>query len=662
MSEHTSPFLMAISIGPVQEFIAASRKTRDLWHGSHLLSHISREVASAIHDPDGVELVFPAPGLLNDESASVANKLLIEIRRGDPKEIAKVAKSTATNSLRNVWSDWKLKSGVWPTITKYKLIDEDRLNRQLDGFLEVNAAWVPYNPDQQDADADNFYSNRRVQVEQLLAGRKSLRDFAKAPGDDAGLPKSSLDPARETVFIAESFRNLDENASKKVHRELRLRLNEQLDGVSLIKRLAGKNRLVSLSRVAVDPYIRAAESYGFDKELASLRGHAQKLHESTNLVERFDAAKGSNMYHYRAFPYDSQLFYADSANQAEASLLKETSDKKGFDDEVFRGMMTSGEYENLEGFFTHLQTIRDNIGSTPPTDVAVLVADGDRIGKALGEIHDAEAHRAVSQHLVDFATSVQEVVTNHFGAIIYTGGDDVLAFLPADTAIPCAWGLKNAFHDVMIKALPGFSPQDLPTLSVGVAIGHYSEHLQVLLNRGRDAERDAKKDRNALSVSYKSRSGGGTRTTRRRWTEHPVQNYWKPLVDGFNNDQIPHGFLYELDTLRLELQGFSDTPDSKFPSGFVASEVRRILDRKRIDAGRTRVGTDVQDHILAYLSSAGSGSDQLMQMSQLIDEMYISLKLAPTVKLASETASSCWVFANDKEQSPTNGDAAREEL
>ena len=39
--------LLAISIGPVQDFISAARKTRDLWFGSHLLSEISKAAARA---------------------------------------------------------------------------------------------------------------------------------------------------------------------------------------------------------------------------------------------------------------------------------------------------------------------------------------------------------------------------------------------------------------------------------------------------------------------------------------------------------------------------------------------------------------------------------------------------------------------------------------
>lgn len=41
-------YLLALSIGPVQEFIAAARRSRDLWFGSYLLSEVSKAAALAL--------------------------------------------------------------------------------------------------------------------------------------------------------------------------------------------------------------------------------------------------------------------------------------------------------------------------------------------------------------------------------------------------------------------------------------------------------------------------------------------------------------------------------------------------------------------------------------------------------------------------------------
>ena len=43
-------YWLSISIGPVQGFIAAARRTRDLWYGSWLLSEVSKAVARSLHE------------------------------------------------------------------------------------------------------------------------------------------------------------------------------------------------------------------------------------------------------------------------------------------------------------------------------------------------------------------------------------------------------------------------------------------------------------------------------------------------------------------------------------------------------------------------------------------------------------------------------------
>jgi CRISPR-associated protein Cmr2 len=54
------PALLALSIGPVQSFIAAARKTDDLWAGSHLLSRLAWEVMKPICERLGPDaILFP---------------------------------------------------------------------------------------------------------------------------------------------------------------------------------------------------------------------------------------------------------------------------------------------------------------------------------------------------------------------------------------------------------------------------------------------------------------------------------------------------------------------------------------------------------------------------------------------------------------------------
>src|SRR5665811_1232052 len=52
--------LLKLQIGPVQEFIAQARSTRDLWSGSYLLSWLMAAGIRKLRSSGG-ELVFPNP-------------------------------------------------------------------------------------------------------------------------------------------------------------------------------------------------------------------------------------------------------------------------------------------------------------------------------------------------------------------------------------------------------------------------------------------------------------------------------------------------------------------------------------------------------------------------------------------------------------------------
>lgn len=68
-------YLLAISVGPVQNFIAAARRTADLTAGSQLLSQIAGEIARFLQQKYEAELIFPA-----ESSDTQLNKLLCLVK------------------------------------------------------------------------------------------------------------------------------------------------------------------------------------------------------------------------------------------------------------------------------------------------------------------------------------------------------------------------------------------------------------------------------------------------------------------------------------------------------------------------------------------------------------------------------------------------------
>jgi CRISPR-associated protein Cmr2 len=56
------PSFFIYTLGPVQDFIAAAKRCRDLWFGSWLLSELSKSAAQAVAQYPGVghgALIFP---------------------------------------------------------------------------------------------------------------------------------------------------------------------------------------------------------------------------------------------------------------------------------------------------------------------------------------------------------------------------------------------------------------------------------------------------------------------------------------------------------------------------------------------------------------------------------------------------------------------------
>ena len=188
----------------------------------------------------------------------------------------------------------------------------------------------------------------------------------------------------------------------------------------------------------------------------------------------------------------------------------------------------------------------------PDRYIAVIALDGDRMGQNLSQFRDEAQHRAFSAALADFAGSVGGIVRGFKGELIYAGGDDVLAVVPATEAIGCARALRERFGDVR-----GADGQPL-TASAGVAVGHRSVPLQELVHKAHAAESRAKQDygRDALAMSVFKRSGE-TLEWGCKWTSKSFALYnglRATMKDGFAS-RFPYKLASLLQPYELEKLG-----------------------------------------------------------------------------------------------------------
>lgn len=380
--------LIAIAIGPVQEFIAAARRTGDLWFGSSLLSKISREVAISV-ERNGGSLIFPA----SIEEETVANVILAALPAGDPREVAGRARQAAQECWLTLARDaWKEASSV---------IRQEIWDEQVDDVIELYAAWIER--------SDNYQLDR-ARVMRLLAGRKNCRDFQPANGR-AGVPKSSLDGQRESV-LKDPAR---EPWPERFRSRLKIREGEQLDVVALVKRVAcGKKSYPSIARIAADPWVRANQH-----RLEGLRAACQQLGDQ--VIRPLNTREYPQ---FGPFPFEGTAVYSSRHHE----LIEET-----------------------ESTIESLQSLQKALARLPQPDpyLAILVADGDQIGAVLSTLESPDAHRTFSGTLSRFAKDAKGIVQRHHGVLVYAGGDDVLAFLPVDRSLDCARQLHDSFGETL---------------------------------------------------------------------------------------------------------------------------------------------------------------------------------------------------------------------
>ncbi len=537
--------LLAIAVGPVQEFIAAARRTRDLWFGSYLLSEISRAVAKSV-EAHGGKLIFPA----SSDAENVANVILAELPTGEPRDVAAKAKHAAQERWLEFAGEAHSKaSGV---------IRQDIWDDQVEDVIEFYAAWVASTAD---------YRTDRCTLMRLLAGRKNCRDFLPAKGR-AGVPKSSLDGQRESV--------LKEGDRTEWPKKLRLSIGEQLDVVGVVKRVAeGHRPYSSVARVAAETWLQGVRN----------KAAFEALKTACEAVRGLNKVAEQN---YQYFPFEGTVIYKDRHTDLQKELGLDATDLKP------------------------VASALKKLGGEPNPYLAVLVADGDSMGKRLSQIESAPLHREFSAKLATFAAQAKKIVEseNHGGVLIYAGGDDVIAFLPVHTALLCARSLRADFHNTSGM-----------TLSVGIAIGHFMENLEDLLDYGRAAEKAAKMpDRDGLAVRLHKR-GGAPIGVRARWNDNPdhrLERFASLMNDGIIPTKLPY-----------ELRAMAKLYES--PSWAENADAAIQQDLYRLIAKKTSRGPGtVRQALSEFLKDMNSG-----KLMTLASELLVARQIATALRQAA---------------------------
>jgi hypothetical protein len=246
-------------------------------------------------------------------------------------------------------------------------------------------------------------------------------------------------------------------------------------------------------------------------------------------------------------------------------------------------------------------------------------------------------HLQLSEMLGTFSNVCARRVVEAFdGRLIFSGGDDVLALVPADRALDCARSLRAAFrgeqslnavqgawmvskgkgfaekdfgltlfevaHEGFVqlhknnylimagepKGFPAIVPGPAADCSVGIAIAHFKSPLQDVVRAAQAAERRAKKElgRSAVAVSLFKRSGEITEWGC-QWNSGGLEIYdavLQAIAKRAVSNKFPHRVVELLDgylteTSPLAAKSLEPLPDFKTVE-IAMLEFRHALDRQ----------------------------------------------------------------------------------
>jgi CRISPR-associated protein Cmr2 len=468
--------LLDISIGPVQSFVGESRRTRDLWGSSYLLSFLSAHAmvgaeratgASELHitpDDPMYRAVRDGPSGGPPRIGSAPNHFQVTVT-GDPRSAAVAAEQ----ALREAWT--RVCDAVWNRfVVPLEAAGNgtgDIWRRQVESFWQFT--WV--------AGPEG--------VPGLLDRRKHWRSHC--PPDEPG-DKCTVMPqfqelsghvrthgAQSRVGQRQFWRRLRERTG-----ELNLREDERLCAVALVKRLFPMTGAKALGW-QVD-----ADNWPSTVWIGALPWLWKVQEAAPGATDRYAELVCQHAPEAaRAFP----PVLATLAPDRPLSRLDANYLHRGFVADPRLCPLPGAEPEPeiramLGAALADLYRSRTQDGATlggPPVYYALLRADGDRLG-VLAACHDRVA---VGEALAAFCggsageDGVQTVVHQHDGVTIYAGGDDVLAALPVPKALRCADTLAQRYREV-------FDRQDMKThLSASVLFAHVRLPLTAALEESK---------------------------------------------------------------------------------------------------------------------------------------------------------------------------------
>ncbi|WP_321338133.1 type III-B CRISPR-associated protein Cas10/Cmr2 [uncultured Cohaesibacter sp.] len=493
----TQKRILHFTLGPVQGFIADARRTRDLWAGSFLLSWLAGHAMAklreaATHDKEKV-IVFPMV-----ENDDLFQSILAPDRSHSPyigslpnrfkADVSNIPKDKSPGKIceEAIIDAWgKLATKVWDQFiapVEEKGNETKKIwDRQTNSFWQTN--WVIGS----ESDDDGNWLNQRKHWHNQLAPDEA-GDLCRLMGNYQEIS------GYHRIGSQEQQKNFWASLAKQKRiGPLNLRKDERLCAIALIKRLfpliakdiVGWQPGGDVVDIIHWPSVSYIAAVPWLKEVERLGNYAQSSYFQTAIKNVIPGVMGET---------DTKLFGlpGNGIFKLDGHLLHQDGiDAWKTDD--FKGQNTKEKESSRRKLLTSLATLQMTTGHAASEFYAVLIMDGDKIGT---KINDEE--NVVKKGLANFTGAVKHYFAPPrmpsekekniaSGALIYAGGDDVLALVPVDTALLAAQNLRKAYDVAFSQAVAGSGQKVLKdseyTMSGAIIFAQYKIPLRAVLRQ-----------------------------------------------------------------------------------------------------------------------------------------------------------------------------------
>lgn len=246
-------------------------------------------------------------------------------------------------------------------------------------------------------------------------------------------------------------------------------------------------------------------------------------------------------------------------------------------------------------------------------------------------------HAAISEALGDFSLlTVPHIIEKNGGRLIYAGGDDVCAVLPAAAALTAAKEIAETYGLGFVVAKQGeqaiaigekWRPEpncklgihlgkgENISISAGIMIAHHKKPLGRVMSRAHELLNLAKNkgNRNGFALEVDKRSGGG-RVFRARWQEQRdgatlLDHFLATAIDLQASEQaaMSSSLAYRLATFEDGLQALVTNKPAELPRFIVKQLDRSGLNRNLSDQEKKEKLGKTAGHIAALINRPQAG-------------------------------------------------------